>query len=140
MSVINNSREEHDFGSLSRQREHLRLPGVVRRPLCSLKSASLAPRPRSQTVGKRWCQSGSITPPNGGWQAHFTTGIQHHFWPPNRRLRIMRIALLCNFRKDLEFCILVESYVDSRSQNVCSFFSFCKSFRQVNELAWGILR
>ena len=36
-----------------------------------------------------------------------------------------------NFRKDLEFCILVESYVDSRSQNVCSFFSFCKSSRQV---------
>ena len=28
-----------------------------------------------------------------------------------------------NFRKDLEFCILVESYVDSRSQNVCSFFT-----------------
>ena len=42
-------------------------------------------------------------------------------------------------RKDLEFGILVESYVDSRSQNVCSFFRFCNSSRHVNEDACGIL-
>ena len=35
-------------------------------------------------------------------------------------------------RKDLEFGILVESYVDNRSQNVCSFFRFCNSSRHVN--------
>ena len=44
-----------------------------------------------------------------------------------------------NFRKDLGFCILVESYVDSRSQNVCSLNTFCNSFRQVNEPACPIL-
>ena len=43
-------------------------------------------------------------------------------------------------RKDLEFGILVESYVDSRSQNVCSFFNFCNSSRHVNGDACGILR
>ena len=43
-------------------------------------------------------------------------------------------------RKDLEFGILVESYVDSRSQNVCSFFRFCNSSRHVNADACGILR
>ena len=42
-------------------------------------------------------------------------------------------------RKDLEFGILVESYVDSRSQNVCSFFRFCNSSRHVNGDASGIL-
>ena len=45
-----------------------------------------------------------------------------------------------NFRKDLEFGILVESYVDSRSQNVCSLFSFCKSSRQVIGGSCPILR
>ena len=33
-----------------------------------------------------------------------------------------------------------KKYVDNRSQNVRSLFNFCKSSRQVNEDAWGILR
>ena len=53
--------------------------------------------------------------------------------PPadDEKMKKKSYFLYPNFRKDLEFCILVESYVDSRSQNVCSFFSFCNSSLQV---------
>ena len=50
------------------------------------------------------------------FDGHLT--IQSHFFWKKIHEKSSRV------RKDLEFGILVESYVDSRSQNVCSLFSF----------------